>query len=108
MRTALAAHDDVLRQAIETHQGRFVKHTGDGACATFRTAAVDIELGGVTIPAGALTIVNAAAANRDPAVYDDPGRLDIIRDAPAAMATFGGGVHYCLGSHLARAELVEA
>jgi cytochrome P450 len=78
------------------------------AAATFRTATVDVELGGVTIPAGTLTIVNAAAANRDPAVYDDPDGLDITREAPPAMLTFGGGVHYCLGSHLARAELVEA
>ncbi len=45
---------------------------------------------------------------RDPAVYDDPDRLDITRDAPPAILTFGGGVHYCLGVHLARLELVEA
>ena len=35
-------------------------------------------------------------------------QLDIIREGPAAMLTFGGGVHYCLGSHLARLELAEA
>ena len=78
------------------------------AAATYRTATVDVELGGVTIPECTLVIVNTASANRDPAVYDDPDRLDITRDAPPAMLTFGGGVHYCLGSHLARAELVEA
>jgi Cytochrome P450 len=43
-----------------------------------------------------------------PAVYPDPDRLDITREAPPAMLTFGGGVHYCLGSHLARLELAEA
>ena len=68
----------------------------------------DVELAGVTIPAGTLVVVEYRRANRDPAVYDDPDRLDITRDAPSAMLTFGGGVHYCLGSHLARAELVEA
>jgi cytochrome P450 len=99
----LAENPELAPKAVE----EIMRHS-PVAAATFRTAAVDVELGGVTIPAGTLTIVNAAAANRDPAVYDDPGRLDITRDAPAAMLTFGGGVHYCLGSHLARAELVEA
>ena len=53
-------------------------------------------------------IANTAAANRDPAVYDEPHRLDITRQRPAPMPTFGGGVHHCLGAHLARIELVEA
>ena len=48
------------------------------------------------------------AANRDPAIYDDPDRLDITREGPAPMLTFGGGAHYCLGAHLARIELAEA
>jgi cytochrome P450 len=99
----LAERPELAPKAVE----EIMRHS-PVAAATFRTAAVDVELGGVTIPAGTLTIVNAAAANRDPAVYDDPDRLDITRDGPAAMLTFGGGVHYCLGSHLARAELVEA
>ena len=62
----------------------------------------------MTIPAGTLVLVNSAAANRDPAVYDDPDRLDITREAPPAMLTFGGGMHYCLGANLARIELAEA
>ena len=68
----------------------------------------DVELGDVLVPAGTLVIANTAAANRDPAVYDDPDRLDITRDGPPPMLTFGGGVHYCLGAHLARLELAEA
>jgi cytochrome P450 len=76
--------------------------------APIRKAVDDVELGGVLIPAGTLVVANTAAANRDPAVYDKPDRLDITRDDAPAIMTFGGGVHFCLGAHLARLELVEA
>ncbi|AQT82282.1 cytochrome [Mycolicibacterium litorale] len=76
--------------------------------ATMRRAVEDVNLDGVVIPAGTLVIANTAAANRDPAIYADPHRLDITRDGQPAILTFGGGVHYCLGSHLARIELAEA
>ncbi|MDT5102705.1 MAG: hypothetical protein QOI25_218, partial [Mycobacterium sp.] len=75
---------------------------------TTRTAVEDVELAGVTIPAGTLIIANTAAANRDPAVYPDLDRFDITRESAPAMLTFGGGIHYCLGAHLARIELAEA
>jgi hypothetical protein len=63
---------------------------------TMRKAVEDVELAGVRMPAGMQVIVNTAAANRDPAVYDDPDRLDITCEGPATMLTFGGGIHYCL------------
>uniref|UniRef100_UPI00111C3C15 cytochrome P450 n=1 Tax=Mycobacterium avium TaxID=1764 RepID=UPI00111C3C15 len=78
------------------------------AFAMLRTAIDDVEFAGVIMPAGTLVLANMAAANRDPAVYDDPDRLDITRDGAPAMQTFGAGMHYCLGSHLARLELAEA
>ena len=53
-------------------------------------------------------LVNTGSANRDPAVFDDPERLDITREDPTAMLTFGGGVYYGLGAHLARIELTKA
>jgi cytochrome P450 len=99
----LAQHPDLAPKAVE----ETMRHSSI-ATATMRTAIEDVELGGVFIPAGTLVMVNTAAANRDPAVYDDPDRLDITRSDPPAMLSFGGGVHYCLGSHLARAELTEA
>jgi cytochrome P450 len=74
---------------------------------TLRCATEDVELAGVTIPAGTLVIANTAAANRDPAVFARPDRLDITREHPSPMLTFGGGTHYCLGAHLARLELTE-
>jgi cytochrome P450 len=73
-----------------------------------RMAGEDIELGEVMIPAGTVVLANIAAANRDPAVYDDPDRLDITREPSTSILSFGGGAHYCLGSHLARLELTEA
>jgi cytochrome P450 len=75
---------------------------------TLRRAAEDVELAGVRIPAGTLVAVNTATANRDPCVYDDPDRLDITRQSASAVLNFGGGIHYCLGAHLARLELTEA
>jgi cytochrome P450 len=47
--------------------------------AALRTAVEDVELGGVVFPADTFVIANTAAANRDPAVYDDPDHLDITR-----------------------------
>ena len=51
------------------------------AFGMLRTATEDVELAGVTIPAGTLVVANLASANRDPAVFDDPDRLDITRRA---------------------------
>ncbi|RMB79753.1 cytochrome P450 [Streptomyces shenzhenensis] len=69
-----------------------------------RVATEDIEIGGQLVRPGELLVMNLPAANRDPAFYDDPDRLDIDRDTRGHMA-FGHGVHQCLGQVLARAEL---
>jgi cytochrome P450 len=68
-----------------------------------RRAAVDVELGGVNVPAGTGVMLFNAAANRDPEVFADPDRLDITR-RPNDHLTFGQGVHFCLGAPLARLE----
>jgi cytochrome P450 len=52
-------------------------------------------------------ILGVMSANRDPAVYDDPDRFDVTR-RPQQVTTFGFGTHFCLGAHLARAELEVA
>jgi cytochrome P450 len=72
-----------------------------------RQAAEDVELAGVPIATGTIVFANIASANRDPELCDDPDRVDITRQG-AAILNFGGGVHYCLGAHLARLELTEA
>jgi cytochrome P450 len=78
------------------------------ACGTLRLVVEDAELDGYMFPAGTMVLVNTAAANRDPAVYDDPDRVDITRAGAPPILTFGGGVHYCLGANLARREIAEA
>jgi cholest-4-en-3-one 26-monooxygenase len=70
-----------------------------------RTATRDTELRGVPIRAGDKVVIYYAAANRDEEVFADPHRFDVGR-SPNDHVTFGGGgVHYCLGASLARAEI---
>jgi cytochrome P450 len=64
----------------------------------------DILWHDIAIPAGASMMLGVMAANRDPAVHDDPDRFDVARRAASVM-TFGFGAHYCLGAHLARIEI---
>ncbi|MGW0802203.1 cytochrome P450 [Nonomuraea sp. NPDC002799] len=70
---------------------------------TSRVALADTELGGVAVPKGSAVLVLIGAANRDPAVFDDPDRFDVTRD-PGRHVAFGLGVHFCLGATLARME----
>lgn len=71
---------------------------------TGRVATTDLALdGGTVIPKGSDVVTLLAAANRDPARFGDPDRLDLSRDDGAHLA-FSYGIHYCLGAALARAE----
>ncbi len=72
-----------------------------------REALVDTELYGITIPAGSWLDVVAGAANRDPAIWDEPDRFNIMRKRDAHWA-FSRGPHICLGQHLARVEMTRA
>jgi cytochrome P450 len=69
-----------------------------------RTALEDVEVDGQVIAAGETVVLSLPVANRDPARFDAPDRLDLCRSAVGHVA-FGHGVHQCLGQHLARAEL---
>ncbi len=70
---------------------------------TGRTALEDVSVGGVDVAKGESVLCLLGAANRDPAVYPDPDRLDITRSDARPMS-FGGGIHFCLGAQLARIE----
>lgn len=71
----------------------------------FRRAAEAVEIGGVTIPEGALVEVRYGAANRDPAQYACPAEIDLNRANAASHLAFGAGPHLCIGNQLARGEL---
>ena len=70
---------------------------------TGRVALEDVELAGVKIGSGDSILCLLGAANRDPAAYPEPDRLDITRENVRPLS-FGGGVHFCLGAQLARIE----
>ena len=70
-----------------------------------RTAKSDTQLpSGQTVPAGTICVVSYGAANMDPSEFSDPFEVRFDRETNRHVA-FGGGVHRCLGSHLARREL---
>jgi len=86
------AVDEMLRWGSSIHNFR-------------RTATRDTELHGVPIAQGDKVVMYYASANRDEDVFDDPHAFDVGR-TPNDHVTFGGGgVHYCLGASLARAEI---
>jgi cytochrome P450 len=70
-----------------------------------RMAKKDVVLHGVHIPKGAVLMVRFAAANRDPAQFGCPDRLDLERKNAGSHLAFSSGTHHCLGAPLARREL---
>jgi len=69
-----------------------------------RTATRDADLAGVPVAAGDKVVVSFTAANRDELVFPDPDRFD-VRRSPNPHLSFGHGPHFCLGAHLARAQM---
>ncbi|MGR6913697.1 cytochrome P450 [[Actinomadura] parvosata] len=70
---------------------------------TSRVALEDVSLGGTPVPEGTLVMAVIGAANRDPAIFPEPGRFDVTR-SPERHLAFGLGIHFCLGATLARME----
>jgi cytochrome P450 len=110
---ALMRHRDQWDRLVEDPQGRAAAAVEevlrwDGPVhVTARTATQDMVVGegdeAVTVAAGQGMLCALAAANRDPARFPDPDRLDIGR-ADVQHLTFSQGAHYCLGAALARVE----
>jgi len=70
-----------------------------------RTAATDFELSGQTIRAGEKVVMFYSSGNWDTEVFDHPERLDLSRSPNPHVGFGGGGLHFCLGAHVARAQL---
>ena len=70
-----------------------------------RATARDVELGGITVPAGSLLNIRYAAANRDERRFECPADINLERKNPGGHMAFGSGKHHCLGAPLARREL---
>lgn len=86
-----SAVEEVLRYEAVAHMTEMIR------------PSEDVEFHGVTVPKGKIVLPLLGAANRDPAVFDDPDTFDITRDAKRHLG-FGQGIHYCLGAPLARIE----
>ncbi|MSQ48213.1 MAG: cytochrome P450 [Deltaproteobacteria bacterium] len=101
-RKKLAEHPELIESAVE----EFLRYEGP-VQITGRGTQHDIEIGGKQIKAGERIFTILAAANRDPAQFPDPDRLDITRRESRHLA-FGYGIHFCLGAALARLEAQSA
>ncbi|MFE3727119.1 cytochrome P450 [Nocardia sp. NPDC059154] len=76
------------------------------AVMTFRrTALEETIIGGQKIAAGDKVVMFYPSANRDERVFEDPWRFDITRNPNPHVAFGGGGVHFCLGNHVARMQM---
>ncbi|MBD0424543.1 cytochrome P450 [Streptomyces sp. TRM S81-3] len=106
---ALLAHPDQLRllrdnpELLPTAVEEFLRYDGPVSPGIARFAREDVEIAGTTVPRGATVLIASAIADRDPARFPDPDRLDVTRPDNGHLA-FGHGIHYCLGAPLARLE----
>jgi cytochrome P450 len=71
---------------------------------TARFAVRETEVAGRRVPQGGLVVTMLAGGNRDPEVFEDPGRFDVRRLNARDHLAFSGGRHFCLGAALARLE----
>jgi cytochrome P450 len=94
----LAAHPELVPSAVE----EFLRMESSNQLGN-RRAAKDAVVSGTPIPAGTYVHLCIGAANRDPARFPDPDRLD-IRRSPNRHLAFASGIHACAGLSLARME----
>ena len=98
-KTRLRQDPSLLPAAVE----ELLRFTNPVNHANDRFTIEDVPVGDVVIPAGEWVLPAISSADRDPAQFPDPDRLDLGRDTSGHVA-FGHGVHHCLGAPLARME----
>ncbi len=107
----LAKNPDQKAWLLEDFDGRiagsieeFVRHASP-VVSFARTATEDLDFGGQRILAGDKVGMFYASGNRDESVFEDPHRFDLSRGRSPHVGFGGGGVHYCLGNTVAKAQL---
>jgi cytochrome P450 len=106
---ALLEHRDQLERlrddlSLDRHAVEELLRFDSPVQLTQRITLDQYNVGDVTIPKGQNLVPLLGAANRDPAEFDDPDRLDLGRENANRHIAFGGGHHFCLGAALARLE----
>ncbi len=96
---SLASNPEIARQAVDETL-RFDAPVQNVA----RTVLSDVEIDGHHFAAGEHAVLLVGAANRDPAVFEQPDRYDVTRENASRHIGFGSGIHACIGSPLARME----
>lgn len=107
----MSQHPDqyaLLRQDFDTHIDNAIDEVLRYTSTTtnfIRHAVADTEIGGQPVKQGDKIYLSYAAANRDPAVFEDPHRFDITRANAKRHLAFGAGPHICVGARLAKMQL---
>jgi len=99
LRTRVVADPDAVMPAIEE-----ILRLELPAPTTPRVTLRDVEVCGIAIPAGSTVMLCLATANREPGRFAHPDEVD-LEQSDRYHLSFGGGIHRCLGAHLARREL---
>jgi cytochrome P450 len=99
----LAAHPELLANAAD----EFIRMVSP-VIYMRRTALADTMIADQPVAEGEKVIMYYGAANRDPAVFEDPDRLDVARANAGKHIAFGYGPHVCLGKRVAQIQLEEA
>ena len=108
--TTLLAHPEAAerlrrdRTLIPGAVNEILRYSFGGQGGLPRYAVRDFELRGKPIRKGQMLMLSFSGAHRDPSVFPDPDRFDVERDN-TDLTIFGRGPHYCLGVHLAKAEM---
>ncbi|MGP1282156.1 MAG: cytochrome P450 [Parasphingopyxis sp.] len=98
-----AGDDKLIGNMVEE-----ILRTESPTSGMWRVVLKDSELGGTAIPKGAMVQLRYAAANRDPAKYENPDAFDIERQNARTHLAFGRGIHMCVGNMLSRKEMAVA